>query len=73
MTYVLRARDKAGPIGFYTGKTGPEWINNQDRNAFRYRSMAVAQRKAELFNGATFLHGLTFSVMQESEHSFSQV
>jgi hypothetical protein len=73
MAFVLRARDKAGPIGFYTGKTGPEWINNQDRNAFRYRSKAVAERKAELFNGATSLHGLTFSVMQESEHSFLQV
>ena len=55
--FLLRASDRAGNIGFYTGKAGPEWVNNQVGNAFAYRSIEEARRKATLFNRNEVDHG----------------
>jgi hypothetical protein len=60
MTYLLRASDRAGNIGFYTGKAGPEWVNNQIGNAFAYSSLEAARRKATLFNRMEELHHMRF-------------
>lgn len=47
---------------FYNGKAGDAWLSSDKREAFAYGSIEGAQRKADIFNRASCLHGLTFSV-----------
>jgi hypothetical protein len=58
--FILRALDRAGTIGYYTGKAGPEWVSNKLENAFTYESKEVAQRKATLHNRFESVHGMRF-------------
>ncbi len=63
MAFILVASDKAGQIGVYTGKAGPEWVSNKSTSAFEYTTEAEAQRKAALFNSRATLHNMQFAVM----------
>lgn len=58
--FFLRASDRAGNIYFYTGKAGPEWVNNQVGNAFAYQTIEAARRKAMLFNRMEEIHHMRF-------------
>jgi len=60
--YILRAYDQAGDIGYYSGKAGSEWVNNQITNAFGYESLDVALRKMASFNKFQPLHKMMFRV-----------
>ena len=55
--FVLAANGK-----FYNGKAGDAWLSADKREAFAYGTREGAQRKADIFNRATCLHGLTFTV-----------
>lgn len=46
----------------YTGRAGQAWVSANKAEAFSYASREEAERKAALFNRASALHGLTFSV-----------
>lgn len=62
--FVLRAVDRAGNVGFYTGKAGPEWVNNQRHNAFAYDTIETARRKALTFNRMEEVHHLRFIAIE---------
>lgn len=47
----------------YTGRAGEGWLSANQAEAFTY-SREGAEHKAEIFNRATCLHGLTFKVEQ---------
>ena len=47
---------------FYNGRAGDGWLSLDIEEAFTY-SREGADRKAEAFNRATCLHGLTFEVV----------
>lgn len=46
---------------FYNGKAGNGWLSANVSEAFDYSTREAAERKAEMFNRATCLHGLTFT------------
>lgn len=60
--YVLRAYDRAGDVGYYTGKAGPEWVSNKVESAFIYENVDGALTKARTFNRIAPAHGLSFRV-----------
>ncbi len=72
MTYILRAYDRAGDVGFYTGKAGPEWVNNQTANAFVFESIDVALRRLSQFNKFEPVHRLMFRVENLEDEASSK-
>lgn len=49
--------------GFYTGKTGDDWVMAEEAEAFGYECEELAQRKADKFNKGRRLHGKFFEVV----------
>jgi hypothetical protein len=47
---------------YYNGRAGNAWLTTNKSEAFTYSAEGAA-RKAEMFNRATVLHGLTFKVL----------
>jgi hypothetical protein len=60
--YVLRAIDRAGAFGYYTGKAGPEYISNKIENSFGYELFDRACcRASDLYT----MTGVNFVVIEE--------
>jgi len=49
-----------GTRDYYTGRAGSGWIAPGKPGAFGFDTYEAAQRKADLFNEATCLHGRRF-------------
>jgi hypothetical protein len=62
MAFVLVA-SKGSQEHFYSGRAGEAWVSPIASEAFRMGE-GEAARKAELFNGRSVLHGLTFQVRE---------
>lgn len=60
--YILRAYDRAGDVGYYTGKAGLEWVSNKAEKAFAYENIDGALRKSRIFNRMTPIHNMSFRV-----------
>lgn len=59
---ILEAYTLQGtPAGYWTGKAGPAWVSQDRAQAFPCGA-GEAERKRDLFNQRSGLHGLLFSV-----------
>lgn len=59
MYYLLDATSG----GYYTGRTGNNWVMSDPSEAFGYESEAAAQRKADIMNKMRAAHGKRFEVV----------
>lgn len=62
LLFPIRALSPDGIEYWYTGKAGPEWLSLDRADAYVGYSLEGAQRRAQMFNRDSAVHGLQFSV-----------
>jgi len=68
LKFVIVALKEGKQAGFYSGKAGEDFVDPLPENAFTGFNAEGANRKAELLNRMSSLHGFTFSAQTRIIH-----
>lgn len=61
---VIKATNRHnGEVKYYSGGAGDNWLTDDIRQAFNYRSYSVPEFKAAKFNQYSVIHGYNFEVI----------